>query len=116
MRVRKRRVRRSRFYGPYRRLAKRFAIYIILKSGTLAVGRPRDPKLAPVALFFSQVKKGRPGSYAGRVRRGLGAKVRREPPIIRVRLGIGALCPTGRDGSANGASGAEPQLPPQTYR
>ena len=42
--------------------------------------------------------------------------MRREPPIIRVRLGIGALCPTGRDGSANGASGAEPQLPPQTYR
>ena len=42
--------------------------------------------------------------------------MRREPPIIRVRLEIGALCPTGRDGSANGASGAEPQLPPQTYR
>ena len=38
--------------------------------------------------------------------------MRREPPIIRVRLEFGAVCPTRRGGSANGALAGEPQLPP----
>ena len=106
----------SGFYVSYRRSAnKLLENYIILKYGTLKMGAPPDPKLCPVALFLKQVKKGQAGTHGVRARGGLGGNVSPEPPIIRFRPGFGALCPTPRGGSANGALAAGPQRPHQTY-
>ena len=96
-------------------MAKLFENYIILKYGTLKMGAPPDPKLCPVALFLKQVEKGQAGTHGVRARGGLGGNVSPEPPIIRFRPGFGALCPTPRGGSANGALAAGPQRPHQTY-
>ena len=79
------------------------------------MGAPPDPKLCPVALFLKQVEKGQAGTHGVRARGGLGGNVSPEPPIIRFRPGFGALCPTPRGGSANGALAAGPQRPHQTY-
>ena len=86
-----------------------------MKYGTLKMGAPPDPKLCPVALFLKQVEKGRAGTHGVRARGGLGGNVSPEPPIIRFRPGFGALCPTPRGGSANGALAAGPQRPPKTW-
>ena len=61
----------KRILRPYRRLAKLFENYIILKYGTLKMGAPPDPKPCPVALFLKQVEKGQAGTHGVRARGGL---------------------------------------------